>query len=53
MGEVDVILGMAWLVSLGEMWVDWRRHITKFEVEGEEVVLWGYSGSLLSFLFSA
>jgi len=33
--DIDLILGMAWLSSLGEMRVDWRRQIMKINTSRE------------------
>ncbi|KAJ1415697.1 Aspartic peptidase, active site [Sesbania bispinosa] len=43
---IDVVLGMAWLTTLGEMFVDWSRQIMKFQMEGKEMELRGGGNNL-------
>jgi len=35
--EVDIVLGMAWLNSIGGMWVDWPQQIMHFHFNQEQV----------------
>lgn len=41
LGGVDLILGMAWLTTLGEVRTDWGRMSMAFEWEGRRVALRG------------
>lgn len=41
----DVILGMPWLKSIGEMMIDWRRQCMRFEYQGERVEIHGTRSS--------
>lgn len=45
MGEVDVILGIDWLASIGEVLVDWRKQIMKFDSGGRLIELRGLNAS--------
>lgn len=38
---IDIVLGISWLASLGEMLVDWGKQIMKFQHNKEWVVLQG------------
>ncbi|KAJ0764722.1 putative nucleotidyltransferase, Ribonuclease H [Helianthus annuus] len=42
-GDLDLILGMAWLQTLGEVTHDWQNSWMKFKYNGEEVLLSGSS----------
>ncbi|KAD6454476.1 hypothetical protein E3N88_09182 [Mikania micrantha] len=42
-GNLDLILGMAWLVSLGEVVHDWHHSWMQFQFAGKEVRLQGVS----------
>ncbi|KAJ9562283.1 hypothetical protein OSB04_007443 [Centaurea solstitialis] len=41
LGNSDVILGMQWLETLGNTWVNWKEQIMKFTVGGRTVTLRG------------
>lgn len=41
LGEVDVILGIAWLVMLGEVKVNWRTLNMKFAHQGQDIRIKG------------
>lgn len=38
---IDLVLGIAWLATLGEILVDWGRQTLKFQLKGEWVELKG------------
>lgn len=40
---IDVVLGMSWLVSLREMWIDWGKQNMKFQLNDHWVELKGES----------
>lgn len=40
---IDIVLGMAWLNTIGEMWVDWPRQIMRFRYDSQWVELMGAS----------
>lgn len=40
---IDIVLGMAWLNTIGEMWVDWPRQIMRFRYDSQWVELRGAS----------
>ncbi|KAG8375979.1 hypothetical protein BUALT_Bualt09G0015400 [Buddleja alternifolia] len=44
-GGIDMILGIAWLRTLGKMMVDWENLYTSFNVDGETVQLEGDGSS--------
>ncbi|KFK28310.1 hypothetical protein AALP_AA8G499800 [Arabis alpina] len=44
LGSADVILGIKWLSSLGEMKVNWGRQYMRFSLGGETAVLQGDPG---------
>jgi len=39
--DIDMVLGIAWLTSLGEMVVDWKLQTMKINVQGTTVLLRG------------
>ncbi|KAL1212943.1 hypothetical protein V5N11_032912 [Cardamine amara subsp. amara] len=41
LGGVDVILGMQWLETLGDMRVNWKKQVMRFEVDGETMTIQG------------
>lgn len=41
LGDVDVILGIAWLARLGETIINWREMSMKYVMEGEKVTIRG------------
>ena len=41
-GGIDLILGMEWLETLGEVKSDWRRKIMSFQQGGQTITLKGY-----------
>ena len=43
--EVDTVLSMAWLNSIGGMWVDWPQQIMCFQFNQEQVELKGENSS--------
>ena len=45
LGMMDIILGIAWLESLGGVWTDWKRKIVRYMSKGQEVQLHGFSYS--------
>ncbi|KAJ1388147.1 Aspartic peptidase domain superfamily, partial [Sesbania bispinosa] len=55
-GEVDLILGIEWLATLGEVTTDWKKNVMKFEYEGRKIEFEGEDSeggkqdSLLCFL---
>ncbi|KAJ1387556.1 Aspartic peptidase domain superfamily [Sesbania bispinosa] len=55
-GEVDLILGIEWLATLGEVTTDWKKNVMKFEYEGRKIEFKGEDNeggkqdSLLCFL---
>lgn len=42
---VDVVVGMAWLKSLGDMIVNWKKQTIEFWDEGKWVMLRGIEGT--------
>lgn len=38
---IDIVLGMAWLHTIGEMWVDWPRQLMRFRYNSQWVELRG------------
>lgn len=44
LGDIDIVLGMSWLCSLGEMTIDWSKKIMKFEEGGMSKTLKGIVG---------
>lgn len=44
LGDIDIVLGMSWLCSLGEMTIDWSKKIMKFKEGGMSKMLKGIAG---------
>lgn len=44
--DIDLVLGMAWLTKLGEMWVDWMQQLMRFKFNGDWVELSGAGSQL-------
>lgn len=44
LGDIDIVLGMSWLHSLGEMTIDWSKKIMKFKEGGMSKMLKGIAG---------
>lgn len=42
---IDLILGISWLATLGEMIVDWRKQTMKFQQNGKWVELKGVANN--------
>ena len=42
LGGIDMILGMEWLETLGEVKTDWRKQIMSYERGGKVITLEGY-----------
>ena len=42
LGGIDMILGMEWLETLGEVKTDWRKQIMSYEQGGKVITLEGY-----------
>lgn len=38
---IDIVLGMAWLNAIGEMWIDWPHQIMRFQINNQWVELQG------------
>ena len=45
MGDVDVVLGVQWLQSLGTVAFNFQEIFLNFLSKGKEVELWGIEGS--------
>ena len=41
LGGVDVILGVAWLATLGDMEVNWKALTMSFPYGGQKIQIWG------------
>jgi hypothetical protein len=41
LGDIDIVLGISWLRTLGEMTIDWSKKIMKFEEKGKLKTLSG------------
>jgi hypothetical protein len=42
MGDVDIVLGVQWLQSLGTMALNFQELFIRFSLEGKEIELRGY-----------